>query len=80
MSSAHSCPFPGTERAELMIGDGDLAHVPVDGVHAFRAVGDEEARFLNLRDWDGDPVPERRTRSGRARPGWMSGPAVNLRP
>ena len=35
-------------RRWQVLGDGDFAHVPVDGVHAFRAVGDEEARFLIL--------------------------------
>lgn len=36
----------GTDWAVL--GSGDFAHVPVGGVHAFRAVGDEVARFLIL--------------------------------
>jgi mannose-6-phosphate isomerase-like protein (cupin superfamily) len=31
-----------------VLGSGDFAHVPVNGVHAFRAVGDELARFLIL--------------------------------
>lgn len=31
-----------------VLGSGDFAHVPVDGVHAFRGVGDELARFLIL--------------------------------
>ncbi|MCD2190675.1 cupin domain-containing protein [Actinomycetospora soli] len=30
------------------LGEGDFAHVPVNGVHAFGAVGDEVARFLIL--------------------------------
>lgn len=36
----------GTEWQVL--GSGDFAHVPVNGVHAFAAVGDELARFLIL--------------------------------
>lgn len=36
----------GTEWAVL--GSGDFGYVPVNGVHAFRAVGDELARFLIL--------------------------------
>jgi mannose-6-phosphate isomerase-like protein (cupin superfamily) len=31
-----------------VLGSGDFAHVPVNGVHAFQAVGDELARFLIL--------------------------------
>jgi mannose-6-phosphate isomerase-like protein (cupin superfamily) len=31
-----------------VLGSGDFAHVPVNGVHAFQAVGDEVARFLIL--------------------------------
>ena len=31
-----------------VLGHGDFAHVPVDGVHGFHAVGDEIARFLIL--------------------------------
>jgi mannose-6-phosphate isomerase-like protein (cupin superfamily) len=31
-----------------VLGSGDFAHVPVGGVHAFQAVGDELARFLIL--------------------------------
>lgn len=30
------------------LGEGDFAHVPVNGVHAFQAVGDDVARFLIL--------------------------------
>ena len=36
----------GTDWAVL--GSGDFAHVPVNGVHAFQAVGDDVARFLIL--------------------------------
>jgi mannose-6-phosphate isomerase-like protein (cupin superfamily) len=36
----------GTDWAVL--SSGDFAHVPVNGVHAFQAVGDEIARFLIL--------------------------------
>lgn len=35
-------------REWQVLGSGDFAHVPVNGVHAFRAVGDEQARFLIL--------------------------------
>jgi mannose-6-phosphate isomerase-like protein (cupin superfamily) len=35
-------------REWRLCASGDFAHVPVDGVHAFRAVGDEVARFLIL--------------------------------
>ncbi len=35
-------------REWRVCASGDFAHVPVEGVHAFRAVGDEEARFLIL--------------------------------
>jgi mannose-6-phosphate isomerase-like protein (cupin superfamily) len=35
-------------RVWRVCASGDFAHVPVDGVHAFRAVGDETARFLIL--------------------------------
>jgi mannose-6-phosphate isomerase-like protein (cupin superfamily) len=31
-----------------VLGDGDFAHVPVNGVHGFHALGDEPARFLIL--------------------------------
>jgi mannose-6-phosphate isomerase-like protein (cupin superfamily) len=31
-----------------VLGEGDFAHVPVNGVHGFRALGDEPARFLIL--------------------------------
>jgi mannose-6-phosphate isomerase-like protein (cupin superfamily) len=31
-----------------VLGSGDFAHVPVTGVHAFAAVGDDVARFLIL--------------------------------
>jgi mannose-6-phosphate isomerase-like protein (cupin superfamily) len=31
-----------------VLGSGDFAHVPVNGVHGFHAVGDELARFLIL--------------------------------
>ncbi|GLZ47433.1 hypothetical protein Acsp06_36180 [Actinomycetospora sp. NBRC 106375] len=31
-----------------VLGSGDFAHVPVNGVHGFHAVGDETARFLIL--------------------------------
>lgn len=31
-----------------VLGSGDFAHVPVNGVHAFEAVGDDIARFLIL--------------------------------
>ena len=37
-----------TGRQWWTAGSGDAAHVPPDGVHAFGAVGDEEARFLIL--------------------------------
>lgn len=35
-------------RQWRVLGSGDFAHVPVNGVHGFRAVGDERARFLIL--------------------------------
>lgn len=35
-------------REWRVAGSGDLAHVPAHGVHAFRGVGDEPARFLIL--------------------------------
>ena len=35
-------------RAWRVAGSGDFVYVPPDGVHGFRAVGDEEARFLIL--------------------------------
>jgi mannose-6-phosphate isomerase-like protein (cupin superfamily) len=31
-----------------VLGSGDFAHVPVNGVHGFHALGDEPARFLIL--------------------------------
>jgi mannose-6-phosphate isomerase-like protein (cupin superfamily) len=31
-----------------VLGEGDFAHVPVNGVHGFHALGDEPARFLIL--------------------------------
>jgi mannose-6-phosphate isomerase-like protein (cupin superfamily) len=31
-----------------VLSSGDFAHVPVNGVHAFQAVGDEPARFVIL--------------------------------
>ena len=35
-------------REWRVLGSGDFAHVPVNGVHGFHAVGDELARFLIL--------------------------------
>jgi mannose-6-phosphate isomerase-like protein (cupin superfamily) len=35
-------------REWRVCASGDFAHVPVDGVHAFRAVGDDVSRFLIL--------------------------------
>lgn len=35
-------------RQWQVAGSGDFAYVPAEGVHAFRAVGDQEARFLIL--------------------------------
>jgi mannose-6-phosphate isomerase-like protein (cupin superfamily) len=31
-----------------VLGEGDFAHVPINGVHGFHALGDEPARFLIL--------------------------------
>jgi mannose-6-phosphate isomerase-like protein (cupin superfamily) len=35
-------------REWRVAGSGDFAYVPAEGVHAFRALGDEDARFLIL--------------------------------
>lgn len=35
-------------RGWEVLGSGDFAHVPVNGVHGFHALGDELARFLVL--------------------------------
>jgi quercetin dioxygenase-like cupin family protein len=37
-----------TGRSWQVAGSGDFAYVPAHGVHSFRAVGDEDAKFMIL--------------------------------